>query len=250
MAVADEPGAVATTTAVSTLATSVPKQSSDAVEAGPRPATETAEATKTMETAKVTETTETAETAVDERTAASTAAGVPLGTLLREDYRTHRKTRAWILDPGLHAMVVYRIGHWRRGLPALLRLPISIWYVLFNGLVIKNLYGVDISDRAIIGRRVLIGHHQTIMIPMFCVIGDDTVLRHNLTIGYAGVSGEAPDAVPRIGRRVSIGPGTYILGPITIGDDVTIGPGSIITTNVPAKATVFAAPARIMKPAS
>jgi serine O-acetyltransferase len=222
--VVDESGAAAATTAVSTLAAAQP---------GAAGATEASQAA-----------------AVDERTAASTAAGVSLWTLLREDYRTHRKTRAWMLDPGLHAMAVYRIGHWRRGLPSLLRLPVSIWYILTNGLVIKNLYGVDISDRAIIGRRVLLGHHQTVMIPMYCVVGDDTVLRHNLTIGYAGVSGEAPDAVPRIGQRVSIGPGAYLLGPITIGDDATIGPGSIITTNVPARATVFAAPARIMKPAS
>jgi serine O-acetyltransferase len=151
------------------------------------------------------------------------------------------------LHPGLHALVVYRFGHWRLGKPMWLRLPVTIWYKIVNGLLIRNLYGVEIGDEAFIGRRVRLGHHQTVHIPSFCVIGDDSILRHNITIGFTK-GGVPRDAVPRIGRRVSIGPGAYLLGPITVGDDAVIGPASMVTMNVPAGSTVFAAPARIMKP--
>jgi serine O-acetyltransferase len=151
------------------------------------------------------------------------------------------------VHPGFHVLVVYRIGHWRLTAPWWLRLPATAWYKIANNLVIRNLYGTEIGDEAIIGRRVRIGHHQTIHIPSFCVIGDDSSIRHNVTIGFTR-DGAPRDAVPKIGRRVAINPGACILGPITIGDDATIGPASIVTVNVPAGATVFAAPARIMQP--
>ncbi|WP_396230877.1 hypothetical protein [Frankia sp. EI5c] len=85
------------------------------------------------------------------------------------------------------------------------------------------------------------------MIPRHCVIGDDTIIRHGVTIGYVGMTAP-PEDVPKIGARVDIAPGVHLIGPITIGDDVRIGPGSIVTTDVPAGSTVFAAPARIMRP--
>jgi serine O-acetyltransferase len=131
-------------------------------------------------------------------------------------------------------------------MPQPLRLIVTVLYKFVNNLVIRNLYGVEIGDEAIIGRRVLIGHHQALHVPSFCVIGDDSTLRHNVTIGFTG-GGVPRDAVPKIGRRVAVSPGAFLLGPITIGDDAVIGPGSIVTMNVPAGATVFAAPARIMR---
>src|SRR5262245_25607564 len=106
---------------------------------------------------------------------ASTAS---LWTLVREDWRTHRRSRTSLLEPGLHALFVYRIGHWRRRLPRLLRLPVTIWYRLTNDLLIRNVYGMEISDEAVIGRRVHFGHHQSVIIVAFVVIGDDTTLRH------------------------------------------------------------------------
>jgi serine O-acetyltransferase len=151
------------------------------------------------------------------------------------------------VHPGLHALAVYRIGHWRLTAPRWLRTPVTIFYKAVESLLIRNVYGVEIGDEAVIGRRVKIGHHQCVQIPSLCVIGDDALLRHNITIGFN--RSDAPrDAVPKIGRRVSVGPGSYLLGPITIGDDVTIGPACVVTVDVPAGATVFAAPARVMKP--
>jgi len=116
-----------------------------------------------------------------------------------------------------------------------------------NNLVIRNLYGAEVSPEATIGRRVLIGHHQAVQIPPYCVIGDDSILRHNVTIGLTG-SGASRTAVPHVGRGVEIGAGACLLGPITVGDRAKIGPGALVTVDVPAGATAFAQPARIMRP--
>ncbi|KJE24966.1 serine O-acetyltransferase [Frankia torreyi] len=189
-----------------------------------------------------------AATAATARTAAEAdhreASELGLREILREDFRRHYGSLA---HPGLHVLAVYRLGQWRRTRRQPLRAALTVVYKVLNNLVIRNLYGVELSEQARLGRRVLIGHHQTILIPPFCEIGDDCTLRHNLTIGYAGGSA-SPRDVPKVGARVELAPGVHLLGAITIGDDARIGPGSIVMADVPAGSTVFAAPARIMKP--
>jgi serine O-acetyltransferase len=174
------------------------------------------------------------------------AAELGLWEILREDYRRHYGSFA---HPGLHVLAVYRLGRWRLTRRGPVRVAVTIAYKVVNNLVIRNLYGVELSDRARVGRRVHIGHHQTILIPPYCEIGDDCTLRHNLTIGYAYGYAEPGDA-PKIGARVEVASGVQIIGRITVGDDARIGPGSIVMSDVPAGATVFAAPARIIRPAS
>jgi serine O-acetyltransferase len=170
---------------------------------------------------------------------------LPLRELLREDLESHGGS--W-LSPGWHAMVVYRIGYWAAHQGRAVRLLVGAPVKLFNRVVIRNIYGTEIAVEAELARRVCIGHHQGVQIPGFCVIGEDTLVRHNVTIGFTGTS-EARHSVPRIGRRVEIGAGATLLGPITIGDDAKIGPHAIVTMDVPAGATAFAPPARIMKAA-
>lgn len=166
-----------------------------------------------------------------------------LRELLREDVKA--QGGSWV-SPSLHAFVVYRIGHWALSQPQPIRTLVSVPIKLVNLLLIRNVYGTEIWPEAIIGRRVQLGHHQAVHIPSFCVIGDDTLLRHNLTIGYSRKDSPR-ESVPTIGRRVEIGTGATIIGPITIGDDVIIGPHALVTTDVPAGATVFSPPARILK---
>ncbi|WP_018639218.1 serine O-acetyltransferase [Parafrankia elaeagni] len=165
---------------------------------------------------------------------------------LREDRAVHYGS--W-LHPGYQALAVHRFGRWCRERGGVVGRLGTLAFRAVNNIVIRNLHGTEISVDAAIGRRVLIGHHQALMIPRHCVIGDDTILRHGVTIGYANPQAP-PDAVPKIGSRVDIAPGAHLIGPITIGDDVRIGPGSIVTVDVPAGSTVFAAPARIMRPAA
>ncbi|WP_369137167.1 serine O-acetyltransferase [Modestobacter versicolor] len=176
-----------------------------------------------------------------DRSAASTA---PLRVLLVEDF--HRHDDSWV-HPGLHALWVYRFGHWGLDRPPLVRAAVKVLHRLVNRLVVQNLYGTEVCDEAFIGRRVRLGHHQAVQIPGFSVIGDESVIRNGVTLGFTGTRSARED-VPRLGRRVEVGVGACLLGPITVGDDAKIGPHAIVTVDVPAGATAFSPPARILRP--
>jgi serine O-acetyltransferase len=167
----------------------------------------------------------------------------PLHTMIREDWET--SNRCWG-HPGLHAIIVYRFGRWARSQPWPARFFFEVLHRLLNVLLIRNVYGTELSVEALIGRRVCIGHHQGVQIPPHCIIGDDTLVRHNVTIGYGG-GDQRPEAVPHIGRHVRLGVGCVLMGPITIGDDARIGPNSVVLSDVPPGAVVFVPPGRIMK---
>lgn len=49
----------------------------------------------------------------------------------------------------------------------------------------------------------------------------------------------------RIGRNVWIGAGAIVLPGVSIGDDALVGAGSVVTRDVPARATVVGNPARV-----
>jgi serine O-acetyltransferase len=177
--------------------------------------------------------------AVD-RSAASTA---PLKVLLAEDFEVHYRS---LVSPGLHALVVYRLGHWGLTRSPHIRWLVKVAHRIVNRLWIQNVYGAEISEEAFIGRRVVIAHHVGVQIPAFSVVGDECVIRHNVTLGFTGTRSQRLD-VPRLGRGVELGTGASLLGPITVGDGAKIGPHALVTVNVPAGATAFSPPARVMK---
>jgi serine O-acetyltransferase len=159
---------------------------------------------------------------------------------IREDRRVYDSwTRA-----GFHAVAVYRIGVWRWRLPILPRMPITLAYLLAQ-LVVRNVYSIEITSRTRIGRRLRLAHQGGVSIHPSVVIGDDCLIRQNVTIGIA--SNEATKA-PTLGDRVEIGAGAVIIGGITIGDDARVGPNAVVTTSVPANGLAVAPPARIIPP--
>jgi serine O-acetyltransferase len=116
--------------------------------------------------------------------------------------------------------------------------------------VARNVYGIELSDRTRIGRRLRIAHQNGIVIHGQAVIGDDCVIRQGVTLGARGGgrgsrTGKVPGA-PHLGDRVEIGVGAVLAGPIRIGDDVVIGPNAVVMTHVPAGAIVSAPPARVI----
>jgi serine O-acetyltransferase len=174
--------------------------------------------------------------------AATTAS---LWTMISEDVERH--PGSWT-SPAFHGLAVYRLGRWARTAkaPSAVRLLVKIIAGLLNLLVIRNVYGMEISPRAIIGRRVLIGHHQSVHIPANCIIGDGSVLRHNLTIGIRQ-GDDRPQEVPHLGRDVRIGPGCCLLGPIRIGHGARIGPNCVVMSDVADGATLVPPAPRALK---
>ena len=164
---------------------------------------------------------------------------------LREDWVAHGRHQAWS-KPGFQALAAYRFGAWasRKREPertVLLTLYRLLYYYA------RNYYGIDLHYRTRVGRRLVMNHHGGIVIHADAQIGNDCVIRQNVTIG--ATSFEAIDQAPRLGNRVELGPGATVLGKVTVGDDVRIGPNAVVMTNVPSGARVFATPARIMAPA-
>jgi serine acetyltransferase len=165
---------------------------------------------------------------------------------LREDWGCHE--RDWTL-PGFRAVAVHRIGSWVRHESGhgLVRGPIRIALSRLHTIMyryVRNRYGIELPHTVILGRRVIVGHQNGIVIHPYATIGDDCVIRQNVTIGALNL--ERVKEAPVIGRRVELGAGATILGSVTIGDGSRIGPHSVVMTDVPPGSTVFVNPPRMI----
>jgi serine O-acetyltransferase len=161
--------------------------------------------------------------------------------LIREDYRAHGCD--WSL-PGWRALAAYRFTHWTHTAvhgPISGRIMRRIGRFVFR--VMRNRYGIEIPPTARIGRRVVIEHQSGIVIHGGASIGDDCVIRQNVTIGNRHL--DRPFDAPQIGARVNIGAGAVLIGAIKIGSDVNIGANTVVVTDVPDGATVVGAAASI-----
>lgn len=162
----------------------------------------------------------------------------PLLAQLREEWEHYE--RDWS-RPGFRAIVSYRIGYWRRGLPFpwrhLLYIPARIVQRY-----VRNHYGIELHPTAKIGRRLSIVHQHGVVVHPFARIGDDCAIQQGVTLCCATRFDEAPT----LGNGVKIAANAVLIGGIKIGDNVTIGPNAVVTMDVPAGATVFAPPPRII----
>jgi len=158
---------------------------------------------------------------------------------LQEDRVAHHRDTSL---PGFRALAVYRFGVWAKTLPRPIGLPLLLLYQ-FCYRWIRNHYGIQLYRTVKIGRRVCFGNQGNISIHRDTVIGDDCIIRQNVTIG--GVS-NARNFGPELGRAVEVGAGAVIMGKIRIGDQAKIGPNAVVSQNIPANATVVAPPVKIL----
>jgi serine O-acetyltransferase len=105
--------------------------------------------------------------------------GTNVWELVGEDFRTHRRNP---LSPGLHALVVHRVGTaiYSSG-NALVRFARPL-YKLANAFV-EAVYGIELPLQTRIGRRLHLPHPHGIVLVVHSVIGDDCMIRHNVTVG-------------------------------------------------------------------
>ena len=152
-----------------------------------------------------------------------------------------------VLAPGFHAVLVHRFGAWTRGRPRAAQPILNLVYRL-GYLVVRNVYGIEIPRTVRLGRRVKVAHQSGIVIHPGSSIGDDCVIRQNVSIGAAAGDGaRAHDQAPQLGRNVSVGAGAVIIGAVTIGDGAVIGPNVTVLTSVAPGARVLAAPPRTIR---
>jgi serine O-acetyltransferase len=144
----------------------------------------------------------------------------------------------FLLYPGLHALMAYRIAHklWEWQIPILPR-----WISQLS----RFFTGIEIHPGAQIGRKFFIDHGMGVVIGETAIVGDNVLLYQGVTLG--GTGKETGKRHPTLGNNVVVGGGAKILGNITIGDNTYIGANAVVIKNVPSNATVVGIPGRITK---
>lgn len=162
--------------------------------------------------------------------------------MLVEDWNSHGRD---VTRPGFQAIAVHRFGTWRMGIgPRVLRAPLSVLYrYLFRR--VRNIYGIELPYTARVGRRVVIEHQSGIVIHGHTEIGDDCVIRQNVTLGNRRL--DRPFDAPRLGNRVVVGAGAKVLGAVRIGDGAQIGANAVVCDDIPAEAVAVGIPARVTR---
>jgi serine O-acetyltransferase len=102
--------------------------------------------------------------------------------------------------------------------------------------------GVSIGTPVLIEAGIYLPHGQ-VVVDGFVKVGAGTAIRPWVTIGLL----EGIFEGPKIGRKVRIGTGAKILGPVTIGDRALIGANAVVMRDVPSGATAVGAPARVIE---
>jgi serine O-acetyltransferase len=167
---------------------------------------------------------------------------LPLLKQLREDYVAHSRRTS----PGWRAIAVHRYGVWRMRLePKELRMPFSLLYRLLERRIIRT-YGIELPYSVKLGRRTVIHHQGGIVVNGYCVIGDDCIIRHSVTLGNR--YHHRPTEAPKIGNRVNIGVGAVVLGCVVVGDGANIGANALVLDDVPPCGTAVGQVARILSP--
>jgi len=159
----------------------------------------------------------------------------------REDLRAHREG---LLAQGFWALQIYRFGHARyRFKSKIIRAPWGVLHLILSKFS-EIFFGIYIGVTAKIGRRLSIEHFGSIIIHGATVIGDDVIIRQNVTIGNRRL--DDPQGAPTIGSRVNIGAGAKILGRLTIGDDVEIGANAVVVKDAPSNSIVVGVPGKVI----
>jgi serine O-acetyltransferase len=170
--------------------------------------------------------------------------GKPFGNILadlRAPLERDPAARGW-LDvvlsyPGFHALVAHRVIHplHRAGIPILPR-----W--LAN--VSRFFTQIEIHPAAKVGKGIFIDHGSGVVIGETAEIGDGCTIYQGVTLG--GTSLSRGKRHPTLGRNVTIGVNSSVLGAIALGDNAKVGGGSVVVKDVPANATVVGVPARMV----
>jgi serine O-acetyltransferase len=166
-----------------------------------------------------------------------------LRTYVSEEGSPFKKIIECYRSPGVHAITVFRFGHWllARPLPVkLLLTPLYLW--LDHRMRAK--WGIQIQRRARIGAGFYIGHYGGIFVSDRATIGENCNISQGVTVGVAGEG--ARRGAPQIGNNVYMGPGAKINGKIRIGNNVKIGPNAVVTHNIPDDALVHVRPMQVV----
>jgi serine O-acetyltransferase len=141
--------------------------------------------------------------------------------------------------PGFHSVILFHpLAHMlhKLKLKALARVCSYISRVLT---------GIEIHPGAKLGKFLFIDHGTGVVIGETVIIGNYCRLYHCVTLGGRGghVDGRRH---PLLADHVTIGAGSQVIGPITLGDHATVGANSLVTKDIPAGMAAIGNPARLV----
>lgn len=138
------------------------------------------------------------------------------------------------VNPGI-AIKLYRIERWCYEHKLYI-----IAQIIYHSMQI--ILSCTIPPMARLGRNCIIPHFHGIVIHHDTIIGDNTTIYQNVTIG-----GRKGKAGIKVGENCIIGAGAVLLGNISIGANVHIGANSVVLDDIPDDCTVVGVPGKIVR---
>jgi serine O-acetyltransferase len=150
-----------------------------------------------------------------------------------------QKLRLPFEAPSFLALAVYRFGRWvrapERSAPA--RVSGGVTYRMLCELI-QRASRAYIVPEAEIGEDVWLASHGPIFIGG--KVGRGCALLGANTLGRSGPS----EARPTLGENVTLGPGTLVVGGVSIPDNTTLGANCVVSRTLPASGVYVGTPLR------
>lgn len=105
-------------------------------------------------------------------------------------------------------------------------------------------FGISIPPETPIGEGFYIGHFGGIVVNPCSRIGRNCNISHGVTLGQANRGRNK--GYPVIGDNVYLGPGSKVIGAVTVGNNVAIGANCVVTKDVPDNSVVVGVPGRVI----
>ncbi len=143
-----------------------------------------------------------------------------------------RKVPLWRLPVDL----VTKIGFQTAAATRLMQLFVDLRLPLLpqaTSRMIRLVYNTEIHWEADIDPGLMIVHGTGLIISHAARVGAGCILFQNVTLGESTDAKSRQVGAPTLERNVHVGPGSTLLGPITVGEGSKIMAGSVLAVSVP-----------------
>lgn len=147
---------------------------------------------------------------------------------------------------GRLVLFLFRLACLVRKQPKIL-LVFCLPYLVLYRVLVEWILGVELPWNLKLGPNARVFHGQALVVSDRAVIGRSVILRHSTTIGVSRTGELGVGEAPVIGDEVDVGSNVVIIGKVFVGDRAVIGAGSVVIRDVPPRCVVAGNPARVIR---